>query len=98
MTAVLEILTFRLLATADEDAFREADRRLQTDFAYQQPGLLRRTTARSDAGEWVVIDLWRSAEDADACDRRWGTDEVTPAFMAMVDPESVKSARYATLD
>ena len=36
------------------------DRRLQTEVAYQQPGLLRRTTARGEDGSWLVIQLWRS--------------------------------------
>lgn len=98
--AAVETLTFRLAAGADEDAFLAADRRVQTEFAYRQPGLLRRTTARStsDEGGWIVIDLWASAADADACDARWPADPAAGAFMAFVDPSSVVSARYETLD
>lgn len=94
---MIEILTFRLSAEADEGAFLEADRRVQTEFAYLQPGLLRRTTARGVAGEWCVIDLWRSAEDADACEARWGKDDATSAFMALVDRTTIRSSRYETL-
>ena len=42
---VIETMTFRLAPGADEQAFLDADRRVQTDFAYRQPGLMRRTTA-----------------------------------------------------
>ena len=89
---------FRLRATTDEAAFREADRRLQTEFAYHQPGLARRTTARSHDGEWIVVDLWSSEADADACAERWGRDPLVAAFMAMVEESTVKTQRYVTLD
>jgi hypothetical protein len=95
---MIEILTFRLTPGADEDAFRAADRLVQTDFAYRQPGLLRRTTARADDGAWIVIDLWRSAADADATDARFGDDPATAAFMSFVDGGSVRTERYTTLD
>src|SRR6516164_3503392 len=72
--AVIEIMRFRLVEGADVAGFRAADARLQTAFAYQQPGLLRRTTARSSDGGWVVIDIWRAAADADACEARWSAD------------------------
>lgn len=96
--AVIEILTFRLAAGADETDFLEADRAVQTEFAYQQPGLLRRTTARGADGSWLVIDIWRSLEDADACNRIWGQDEWTSRFMSLVDTSSVRTARYEQLD
>jgi hypothetical protein len=99
--AVIETMTFRLAAGADEGAFLAADKRLQSDFAYQQPGLVRRTTARGlrdRAGEWIVVDLWRSAEDADACADRWDGDPVAQEFMAFVDADTVEVRRYADLD
>lgn len=99
--AVLETMTFRLLEGVDESDFLAADARLQTDFAYQQPGLARRTTARGvggQSGEWVVVDLWRSAEDADACAARWETDDVAQAFMALVDRSTVEVRRYELLE
>ena len=91
-------MRFRLRPGADEESFREADARLQTEFAYRQPGLARRTTARSENGEWIVIDLWRSAADAAACGARWDGDPVVAGFMALVDPDSVRTDRYLELD
>jgi hypothetical protein len=95
---VIEILQFRLVPGADEAAFLAADRSVQTEFAYQQPGLLRRTTARGDDGEWIVIDVWRSDADAAAADEGWEQDPATRRFMSFVDRDSVRSKRYATLD
>jgi hypothetical protein len=91
---VIEIMRFRLAPGTDEAAFLAADQRVQEDFAYQQPGLLRRTTARGPGGGWIVIDLWRSAADADACDERWERDAVTQAFMRRLDRSSVSTERY----
>ncbi len=95
---MIEILTFRLAEGADEVDFLAADRAVQTKFAYQQPGLLRRTTARGADGSWLVVDIWRSSEDAEACDRVWGQDEWTGRFMSLVDDASVRTARYEELD
>jgi hypothetical protein len=95
--AVIETMTFRLVDGADRAAFLAADAQVQTTFAYQQPGLVRRTTARGHgerAGEWLVIDLWQTAADADACSERWDGDPVAQRFMAFVDPASVDVRRY----
>ncbi len=91
---MIEILRFRLPPGGDEAAFLAADRRVQDEFASQQPGLVGRTTARSDDGSWIVIDLWRSAADADACDERWERDPVPQAFMALLDRSTVTVERY----
>jgi hypothetical protein len=95
---VIVIRTFHLSPGADVAAFGEADRRVQTDFAYRQPGLLRRTVAHGDDGGWIVIDLWRTAADADGADERWGTDPAAAAFMSFVDAGSVRTERYHERD
>lgn len=89
---MIEIQTFRLVAEADESAFREVDAHVQTEIAYQQPGILRRTTARADDGEWVVITLWASAAHADAA------TSIIDALMPHLDADSVRVARYVELD
>ena len=98
---VIETMTFRLVDGTSKAEFLAVDKRLQSDFAYQQPGLVRRTTARGrrDGGdEWVVIDLWRRAADADACAARWDDDPVAQEFMALVDRDTVEVRRYDDLD
>ena len=96
--AVLEICTFTLAASADADAMRAADARMQTDFAYQQPGLFRRTTARDGDGRWCVVTLWVSYDDAAAADSASRTDAVAQAFWSLVDAESVSVQRYNLLE
>jgi hypothetical protein len=95
---VIEIMRFRLTPDADTHAFEVADRRVQSEFAYRQPGMLRRTVARGTDGEWIVIDLWHSRDDAERAARAWEDDPVTAEFMAFVDGDSVSVHRYETLD
>jgi hypothetical protein len=96
--AVIETMTFRLGDQADEAAFVASDKRLQTEFAYQQPGLVRRTTARGADGAWIVIDVWATAEHADDMSPRWDSDPTAAEFMAHIDAGSVEVRRYTTLD
>jgi hypothetical protein len=95
---VIETMTFELAPAAEEVDFLAADREVQAEFAYRQPGLVRRTTASGTDRAWIVIDLWRSAADADACSERWESDAVAQAFMALVDRSTVTVTRYETLD
>jgi hypothetical protein len=95
---VIELLVFNLKDGADEAAFLACDRRVQVEFAYQQPGLLRRTTARGERGSWAVLDIWSSAEAGDACDARWAEDPLAQEFMSFVDPATVRTARFFELD
>ncbi len=91
-------MRFRLLEEADGQAFEAADRRLQTEFAYRQPGMLRRTVGKSPDGEWIVIDLWHTGQDADRAALAWAGDPLTAEFMAFVDAGTVSVARFDTLD
>ena len=98
--ALIETMTFALRDGADEEAFLAVDKRLQSDFAYQQPGIIRRTIARGTgprSGEWIVVDLWWDAESADACTQRWETDQLAQEFMAFVDRDTVDVRRYEDL-
>jgi hypothetical protein len=92
----IEIQTFRLAPGATESAFLEADARLQTEFIYQRPGLVRRTTARGPDGEWLVIVLWGWEEAADDAARESASDPVALAYSRLV--EDVQVRRYTALD
>ena len=63
---MFEILTFRLRADTDEDTFRALDERIQTEFAYHQPGCLRRTLGRHEDGRWLALTVWADAASASA--------------------------------
>ena len=93
--AVIEVCTFS--AAGDEATLLAADARMQTDFAYQQPGLFRRTTARADGGRWCVVSLWGSVDDAERAAAAAASDEVARDFWALVDPGSVRVERYMLL-
>ena len=96
LMAVLEVCTFT--ATGDEQALRAADARLQTDFAYQQPGLFRRTTARGEDGRWCVVTLWHSIDDAVRAERAAAGDAVASAFWDLVDRDTVRVERFTLLE
>lgn len=96
--AIFEITTFRLADGVDEAAFLDLDARVQTEFASFQPGFVRRTTARGDDGRWVVVTLWGSVGDADACAAQAGDDAAGAAFLAAIDPPSWSGDRFTLRD
>ena len=94
----IEIMTFRLRPGSSEAEFLAVDRRVQTEFAYHQPGMIRRTTGRNPDGTWVVIDLWASPTDAANYVDGWNREPAPIAFMALIDDASVITQSYQTLD
>jgi hypothetical protein len=95
---VIETTTFRLGAGVDDARFLRADERVRTGFLYRQRGMLRATTARGDAGEWIVVVLWASPDDADAAAAGAGNDEGSAEVMALLDQDTVDRRRYTTFD
>ena len=95
----MELTTFRLRDGVDEATFRAADEAAQA-FFHRRKGLLRRTTARDAAGsgEWLVLMLWATWEQADATAEAARTDAAMQAFEALIDPASVVVRRYESLD
>jgi len=87
---LVEVLTFRLVAGADEEAFLAADKRVQAAVSSLE-GFVRRTTARGADGEWLVLSFWWGAFYADAAPADQGFD-------VLIDPSSVDRRRYETLD
>jgi hypothetical protein len=86
---LLETTTFRLGAGVDEATFLAEDEAIQAELN-PRSGFVRRTTARGAAGEWLVLAMWSSPEDADAA---------PPAVPStLMDPDSVRTGRYETLD
>jgi hypothetical protein len=86
---LLETTTFRLADGVDEAGFLAADEALQAELSPRR-GFVRRTTARGEEGEWLVLTMWWSAEEADHA----------PAAVpeALVDAPSVRRGRFETLD
>jgi hypothetical protein len=94
---VVDVTTFRLADGVGKDAFLAADRRWQTELVPNRDGFLRRTTAGRD-GEWAVITLWASEAHAVAFEADTAGHEVRRRFEELVAVESLRTARYDTLD
>lgn len=86
---LVELTTFRLAEGVDEVTFLTADGEVQAELSPQQ-GFVRRTTARGEAGDWLVLTMWWSAVEAD--------DAPSPVPVDLVDRSSVRRDRYTTLD
>ena len=87
-------MTFQLAPGIDESTFRAVDGRVQTEFAYHQPGLLRRTLGRRGA-QWLVLQVWASVE---AAQRAFDASPLGSEFMALVDSDSLSVERYEGVD
>lgn len=93
---IIEIITFRLAEGADEEAFIQADHRVQTEFIPNHPGFMRRTTGRNDEG-WVVVVLWDSLPDAQNSMRQWDDYDVVQHHISFMEPSSLWVRRYIDL-
>jgi hypothetical protein len=90
--------TFRLINGVSEDEFKSVDTQFQEDFAYQQKGMLRRTTAKSDDDTWLVITFWDSVQSAEG--EKNITAEGSAALTRMhecIDFDTHKLESYNTL-
>jgi hypothetical protein len=94
---VLEITTFHLLAGVDDETFLTADKAVQTEVFPNSPGYLRRTTAKADDGEWLVVVLWGTETDIDGFNARTVSDPVQLTFDELIDRSTIRTKRYADI-
>ena len=95
--SIVEITTFRLAEGVTDASFLALDRRLQTELVPNQPGFLRRTTARH-GDDWLVVTLWSTEDAAGAFLRAVEADPLQVEFEHAVEAGSFHLDRYATLD
>ena len=95
---MIESLSFRLRSDTDDVAFLLADKRLQSDFAYRQQGLVRRTIARGEDADWLVLTLWDGPASADAGDQMRSEDDACREFRSHIVLDSVSVKRFHELD
>ncbi len=81
----------------DVEHFVVVDERVQTEFAYQQPGLVRRTTGRNDDGRWLVLQVWSTDTAATTAARAFDSSAVGAEFMSLVDPDSIHREAFVGL-
>ena len=91
------MLTFRLLAGNDPEVFQAVDARLQVEFFYQQPGLLRRTTALAADGTWLSLTHWESHSSAETAQAKTVGATEFSQLLTVVDPASLKWQRFEEL-
>lgn len=95
---MIEIMRFRLRPDADEESFRTLEARVQTELVYQQPGLLRRTVAKSADGEWIVIEIWLTEGHAGAFAADREGAPLYTRYLSHIDSSTVWTNRYSTFD
>jgi heme-degrading monooxygenase HmoA len=95
--SIVETTTFRLAEGVTDETFLALDRRVQNELVPNQPGFMRRTTARR-GDDWLVVTLWSTDEAAAAFQRAAEGDPLQVAFEQAVEAGTFHLARYATLD
>ena len=95
--SIVEVTTFRLAEGVTDTSFLALDRRLQTELVPNQPGFLRRTTARHGE-DWLVVTLWSTEEAAGAFQRAVAADPLQLEFEHALEAGTLHLTRYATLD
>jgi hypothetical protein len=95
---VIEILTFRLREGVEPTSFRHLDTQIQTEVAYQQPGLLRRTSGRNADGRWLILYAWASADAAAAGRAALDASPLGAQLASMIDSDTVHLERFEGLD
>jgi hypothetical protein len=63
---IVETAKIRLRSGVSEQQLLAASRRFQAEFLDQQPGFMKRELLRLDAGNYLDLVHWRSAEEAQA--------------------------------
>jgi heme-degrading monooxygenase HmoA len=95
--SIVEISTFRLADGVAEESFLALDRRVQTELVPNQPGFMRRTTARH-GDDWLVVTLWSNDQAASAYQRAVEGHPLQVVFERAMEVGTFHLARYATLD
>jgi heme-degrading monooxygenase HmoA len=95
--SIVEISTFRLAEGMADESFLALDRRVQAELVPNQPGFMRRTTARH-GDDWLVVTLWSTDQAASAYQRAVESHPLQVLFEHAMEAGTFHLARYATLD
>ena len=96
--SIVEVTTFRLAEGVTDESFLALDHRVQTELVPNQPGFLRRTTARH-GDDWLVVTLWATRTTPRRLPaRRRGRTRSRSSSSMRSRPAASTSTRYATLD
>lgn len=96
--SVMKTICFQLEDDADDAEFRQANELVQAGFTYQQPGIIRRTAAKDDGGQWLVVEIWDSPESEQSSFQSWQSSPIADAYLGFINSDSIAVRQYDTLD
>lgn len=91
---LIEIMTFRLRPDTEPEMLVAADAVVQSEFSYQQPGIVRRTIASGDDGTWLIHTIWESEGAAQAAAEAFNASELCNDFLALIDDSTMDIRTY----
>jgi len=94
MTKVFEIVKYKALASVTDEEILDVSTKLQ-ELVTSQKGLVSRTLAKSEDGEWIDVVIWESLEDAMKAAELINTHPVGGEFMSKVQVETVTMKHYS---
>jgi hypothetical protein len=95
--SVIEVTKFRLNDAKSVDEFLLINAKYQTDFAYRQVGLRRRTVATGLDGERLSLTFWGSKSDVQRANEQAERSTVAQEFEACVEPSSKRVEYFKEL-
>ncbi|MFL4470868.1 hypothetical protein ACERZ8_13605 [Tateyamaria armeniaca] len=95
MTTTAEIVTFRLKAGSDPQAFAKAAQDMMP-FLQGTGDMIARTLSCDEGGLWTDHITWTSRAAADAAAKEMFKRPEAAPFMALIDPEGM-DMRHATV-
>lgn len=95
--AAIEVTTFRLMDPEDTERFIIADAAMQEWSYFHVPGIQRRTVARSEDGNWIVIVLFDSIERCDKVTNAVEQGEIPTTWHGFIDASSIVRQSYSLL-
>ena len=96
--SVLEVTSFKLQPTANDSIFNDLDSKVETIFTSKQAGFIKRQSAVTENGEYVVLVYWNTQADADASMQKFMKDESVADYAAMINGSTMKMNRYEIED
>jgi len=94
MSEVIEVVRFKLIPGVSPSDFWVLDQAVERQHVSKQPGFLRRESASTPDGEWLVIVHWASAADADASMASFASARAAAAFMQGLDASTMTMQRF----
>jgi glyoxylase-like metal-dependent hydrolase (beta-lactamase superfamily II) len=91
---VIEIATFKLIPGTTAEQFAPIDHAMECDYISKLPGFITRESAAGENGDWLVVNHWKSVEDAQAAMATFASARATQAFMSKLDIKTMFNRSY----